>query len=407
MTSLVARHYRSGTAVRIHCDGDRIAAVDPLEMPADELQSLPFVAPGLFDIQVNGYHGLWFCSAALTVAETIRIVEALVQCGIARCFPTLITCSFDAMLHGLQTICQAAEESLLVRDVVRGFHLEGPYISPEDGPRGAHPRQHVRPADFDEFQRWQQAAHGSIRLVTIAPEAHGSLEFIRRAVQSGVRVSLGHTGAAGPLITAAVDAGATLSTHLGNGCASLLPRHDNVLWPQLADDRLTASVIADGWHLPQPVLQSFLKCKTLERLLLTCDVSGFGGCPPGVYDSGNVQVEVLDDGRIVVAGQRQYLAGSGATTGDCVAQLIDTCGLPLADAWDLAAEKPAALFAEPLCRLHAGQQATLTVFHLPEQPAADRAAGAGPGNGPQPIRHTFQPVATLVRGRLAGGQLPQ
>lgn len=389
MTQLIARDYRDGKPIRITIEGSHIAEVESAEGAADELSDLPFVAPGLFDIQVNGYLGKWFCSGDLTPESVQQIIQSLVDRGIARCFPTLITCSFDAMIRGVTAIRSACEQSSLVRSVVRGIHLEGPYISPEDGPRGAHPLRHVRPARFEEFQMWQDASDGLVRLVTVAPEVEGGMKFIREAAASGVVVSIGHTAASPDEIHQAADAGATMTTHFGNGCAASVNRHANIFWPQLVEDRLIASVIADGWHVPAALLECAVRCKTLRRLVLTCDVSGFGGCAPGRYDSGDVAVEVLDDGRIVVAGQRQFLAGSGATTGDCVVQMMRACRLSLQETWDLASVNPAELFSEPLCLLRSGVEATLTIFRMPQQPSSATSETVA----------TFAPVATFVKGR--------
>ena len=237
----------------------------------------------------------------------------------------------------------------------------------EDGPRGAHPLQHVRDADIGEFDRLQAAAGGRIRLLTLAAESPGAPELIRHCRDQGVIVALGHMAANTDQIAAAVEAGAQLSTHLGNGAHGQLRRHPNYLWDQLAEDRLTASIIADGWHLPPAVLKSFLRCKTPDRMLLTCDVSGFGGCAPGVYAEGDVGVEVLADGRIVVAGQRQFLAGSGATTGDCVVHMAAATELTLAETVHLATTAPARLFNERLPQLQEGDLATFTLFETPPE----------------------------------------
>ena len=132
---------------------------------------------------------------------------------------------------------------------IAGLHIEGPHISPEDGPRGAHPQHCVRPPDVDEFHRWQEASNGSVKLVTVSPEWPESPGYIEAVVREGVVVAIGHTKATTDQIRDAVNAGATLSTHLGNGAHSMLPRHPNYLWDQLAEDRLAASFIADGIHL--------------------------------------------------------------------------------------------------------------------------------------------------------------
>lgn len=364
MSTFNARRYDTGAAVQISIREHRVASILPIDLPTADCEALPFVGPGLFDLQVNGAKGIWFSSETLTVDDVEQVIQTYLQQGMTRCLPTLITNSFEAIAHGLQTIRAACACSDLVRRVVVGCHVEGPYISPEDGPRGAHPVAHVRPADISELGRWQQAAGGLIRLITLAPETPNAVEFIRFAVQSGIVVAIGHTAASPAQIRDAIDAGATLGTHLGNGCAGMMPRHDNVFWPQLADDRLTCSVIADGWHVPESMLHCIVRCKSLDRIVLTSDVSGFGGCAPGRYTIGDVSVDVLEDGRIVVAGQTQYLAGSGATTGDCVAHLMNVCGLSLAEAWPLASVRPAELLRYSRNQLQEGAPACLTTFRL-------------------------------------------
>src|SRR5439155_6971425 len=162
--------------------------------------------------------------------------------GIAGLCPTLVTNARPALLHGFATLARACDRDAALARALPAFHLEGPYISAEDGPRGAHPRAHVRPPDWDEFRRWQDASGNRIRLVTLAPELDGALRFIEMLVASGVVVSLGHTAASAGCIRDAIKAGARLSTHLGNGCHAMLPRHDSYLWEQLAEDGLWASV---------------------------------------------------------------------------------------------------------------------------------------------------------------------
>ena len=382
--NLQARHYATGKAIEIKIEGSRIAAITDVDCSPDVMAELPFVSPGLFDIQVNGYNGVWFSSPTLTVRQVVDTCQSLVNAGIAKFFPTLITASFDALAHGFATLQQAAAESKLVSMCVVGYHLEGPFISAEDGPRGAHPLQHVREANYEEFQRLQEFADDRIRLVTLAAESNNAVDFIRRCRQDNVVVALGHTAASTMQILAAVDAGAELSTHFGNGAHGVLPRHPNYLWDQLSEDRLWASVIADGWHLPASVLKCVLKCKAVERTILTCDVSGFAGCPPGTYAEGDIGVEVLQDGRLVVAGQRQFLAGSGVTTGDCIVHMMNSCGISQKEAVEMATRNPSSLVGEPDSAIATGQIATLSLFHTPD----DSIHG----------RRTFFPIATYVQG---------
>jgi N-acetylglucosamine-6-phosphate deacetylase len=383
--SIVARRVDTGKAVRVTTSGRTIAAVEPVRVP--DAGELPFVAPGLFDIQVNGWGGTWFSQANLTPADVARVVRPFLPRGVTRLFPTLITNSFESLKAGFEAIAAACDGDRLVADMVAGCHLEGPYISAEDGPRGAHPREHVRPADWEEFEALQRASGGRIRLVTLAPEVPGAIEFVRRAVAAGVVVAIGHTAAEPGQIAAAAEAGATLSTHLGNGAHGMLRRHPNYLWEQLADDRLAASLICDGHHLPASVVKTILRTKPAGRVILTCDASGYAGCPPGVYHGESGDVEVLEDGRIVVAGQRQFLAGSGAATEECVASVMRLAGVPLAEAVRMATESPEGVTGAERVRLDVGSRADLFVFHVEPGPR-------------------LKVVATVVAGEVRFGALP-
>jgi len=242
-----------------------------------------------------------------------------------------------------------------------GLHLEGPYISAEDGPRGAHPLRHVRPPAWDEFRRFQDAAGGRIRLITLAPEHDGALPFIEKLTASGVVVALGHTAASSACIRAAIAAGARLATHLGNGCHALLPRHDNYLWEQLAADQLWASVISDGHHLPPALLRCILRVKTPARTILTCDASSLAGLPPGRYREWDQELEVLPTGRIVVPGT-PFLAGSGVFTDACLGHLLALGEVSLTEALDMAAARPRQLLGLEARPLQVGAAADLVLF---------------------------------------------
>lgn len=380
------RHYSTGKPIRVHIEGTRISGVESL---AEDSSELPWLAPGLLDIQVNGYGGIWFSRTDLTVEHVVSVCEALTARGISQFLPTLITASEQTLTAAFRTLEDARRSSDLVCDCVVGYHLEGPWISREDGPRGAHPLQHVRPASVEEFERLQCAAGGRIRLLTLAADCPGAVAMIRHCERTGVKTSIGHTAGTSAQLDAVASAGATLSTHLGNGAHGSLPRHPNYLWDQLADDRLWASVIADGFHLPPAVLKCVLKCKGPGKTILTCDVSGFAGCPPGTYREENVKAEVLPDGRLVVAGQRQFLAGSGATTGDCLVHMMDACGITLPQAVQMTSDNPARFLNISPNELKTGKPATLCAFHIDVTDAPKRTA--------------FRPVATYTNGRVFAG----
>lgn len=360
MGQLLARRYDTGEPVRVCWEGDRISAVEPVQ--PNGVSELPYVGPGLFDLQINGHAGTWFSDAALTVDAALGALEAHFCYGITRLCPTLITNSREALESGFRALSAACERAEWAARMACGFHLEGPYLSAEDGPRGAHPREHVRDCDWSEFEALQRAAGGRIRLITLAPESGGAVEFIRRATASGVRVAIGHTAANAEQIAAAVEAGATLSTHLGNGAHLMLRRHPNYIWEQLGEPRLAASVISDGHHLPASVVRTIVRTKGLRQTIITCDSSGLAGCSPGTYRYGDAEFEVLANGSIVVAGQRQLLAGSSQLTDVCVSNMMRMTGVSLGEAWEMAARNPARLLGYEIGRLARGGRADLTVF---------------------------------------------
>jgi len=290
--------------------------------------------PGLLDLQVNGFAGVDFGDPATTPSDVARAIDALLRTGVTRFLPTLITSSLETFARCATTLLKTGHPALA------GIHMEGPYISPEDGPRGAHPRAHVRAADPDDFERRQAAADGKIRLVTLAPEAPGTLALVERLVASGVRVAIGHTAAGGQQIQAAISAGATLSTHLGNGCAAMLPRHPNLIWEQLGEDRLLASFIVDGHHLPPATVRSMVRAKTPGRTILVTDAMAAAGMPPGVYTIGGQKVELDASGRVAAPGASN-LAGSALTLPAAIGNTVRFTGLPLEDVVEMASRRPA------------------------------------------------------------------
>jgi N-acetylglucosamine-6-phosphate deacetylase len=355
-----ARHYITGDPVEIMIDAGRITSVTaPTAVPAKV--TADWIAPSFFDIQVNGAHGISFNSDRLTGDEVRRVADTCrAHCTGGFC-PTLITASTDALAHGFATLARLCDSDPELAGMIPAFHLEGPYIAAEDGPRGAHPKQHVRPPDWDEFRRWQDAAAGRIRIVTLAPELPGALAFIEGLTASGVVVSIGHTAATPEQVRDAIKAGARLSTHLGNGAHAVLPRHPNYIWEQLAADELWASVIADGHHLPPAVLRSVLRVKTPARTVLISDAGSLAGLPPGRYDCWGQEFEVHPAGKIVVPGTG-FLAGAAVFLDSCVGHVLD---LGLADVRDvvaMAAERPRELLGLAVPRIEPGEPADLVCF---------------------------------------------
>jgi N-acetylglucosamine-6-phosphate deacetylase len=333
------RHYLEGQVKDFILKKGVIAGItDPLHLEFIGNGNY-WIAPGLIDIQVNGYRGVDFCSTNINIEEIRWVANALTAAGVTGFCPTLTTNSREVMLAGVRSIVSAIKNYPRLIPQIICIHLEGPYISSEDGPRGAHPREYVRNPDWDEFQLFQDAADGMIGMITIAPELFGAMDFITKATKAGVIVALGHHAANNEQIKRAVMAGAILSTHLGNGAHSQLPRHPNYLWEQLAEDGLMASMIVDGFHLPPSVVKSFFRVKGPDRLILVSDLVSTAGLSPGKYDLMGNSVNVQKDGSIRLA-RTPYLAGSALKLCDAIHNVIEYAGATLAEAIQMASLNP-------------------------------------------------------------------
>jgi N-acetylglucosamine-6-phosphate deacetylase len=328
------------------------------------------VAPGLIDIQINGYDGVDFNDPATNTEQIVAAARKLWRTGVTAFCPTIITESFDHISKCISNVVRAADESPEFARAMIGIHVEGPFISPEDGPRGAHPKQHTRPPSWDEFQRWQDAASGRIRIVTLSPEWPGvpnTLDFIERAASSGVIVAIGHTAATPSQIADAARAGARLSTHLGNGSHAKIDRHPNYIWEQLANDALWASFIIDGHHLPPSVVKCFLRSKGVARSILITDAIAAAGLPAGRRRLGNVEVEVTPARRVNLPGT-PYLAGSVLEMHEAVAKTVQYSDATLDDALRMASANPADLLGigAEFGSIEIGRRADLILFRWDE-----------------------------------------
>jgi N-acetylglucosamine-6-phosphate deacetylase len=355
----------SGTPANVTFDG-HISAVEPAASGGDV-----YLAPGWIDLQVNGFLGVDYNDPHCTREQIARSIRGLFATGVTRFYPTVITGSPEDMLGALRNL-NCAKDTLPEGVAIDGFHVEGPHISPDDGPRGAHPRRWVRPPDLDEFQRWQEATDNRIRLVTLAPEWPQAAAYIEAITAEGVVASIGHTNATAQNIADAVSAGASLSTHLGNGAHAVMRRHPNYIWEQLAQDRLMADFIVDGIHLGQSFLKVALRAKTVDRSVLVTDAAAPAGCPPGRYRLGEQPVELTADNRVMLVGQER-LAGSALQMHRGVENLIRIGGISLADAVRMATTNAARAGRVP-----------------------GRAAGLVPGERADLIEYTFNPETASI-----------
>ena len=364
MDRIVGRPVSGLPAIAITVEEGVISSVEALPVEGDDLAArtaLPYVAPAFVDIQVNGYQGHDYCAPDLQVGTVAAVIGALAESGTTRHLPTIVTNPPDLICRNLRTIADAIDSSAAVEAAIPGVHIEGPYISAEEGPRGAHDPRYVRDPDLHEYREWQDAAGGRVRMITLAPEKPGALPFIERLRADGVIAAIGHTAASPEQIRDAVSAGATFSTHIGNGSHAMLPRFHNYLWEQLAADELSAGLIADGYHLPPAVMKSIVRTKGLDRLVLVSDVAVLGGSSPGLYKWGGIDVQVFPDGHLGLAGT-EFFAGAGHLLDRGVAQLISATGVSLEDAVMLCTVNPSRFLGGPIPAIEEGARADLVLF---------------------------------------------
>ena len=334
-----------------------------------------FIAPGLIDIQINGYLSVSFSlegagdteasGGKLSVDDVKKVTEGLWKEGVTTYFPTLTTNSQELLVRNFSVITEAMKDPSSMGSIA-GFHLEGPYISDVDGYRGAHPREFVRKPEWKEFLELFRAAGERILLVTIAPEVPGAFEFIRECRKLGIVVSLGHHNGSAAVIKEAIDNGAGLATHLANGCASMVHRHFNPLWPQLADDRLMISIICDGFHLIPEEIQVFYKVKGSDNIIITSDVTSYAGLPAGEYKikSGETIVKTAD-GNLRFSAQDGGLYGSASPLSKGVGHIMKVTGCSLAKAIQMTTSNPARLHnLSDRGSLEPGKRADLILFSL-------------------------------------------
>jgi len=305
-----------------------------------------FTGPGLVDLQVNGYAGFDFNSDpdAWTPEAWHEVRTRMMARGVVAAFPTLITNAPEIMVRQAAAYASLTKTDAELAAFFPRLHVEGPFISPETGPRGAHPLEYcLLPENApDLMQGLHEAAEGRIGIVTLAPELPGAIPLIERLVACGILVAFGHTSASAAELEAGTAAGARMATHLGNGSHAVLPRHENYIQVQLADDRLHASFIADGHHLPRYTLKNFIRAKGVERSILVTDAIAAAGMGPGTYQLANMTIEVSESLRATKAGH-DGLAGAAITLDRCILNTARHAAVPFEEAWAMASSRPAAL----------------------------------------------------------------
>ncbi len=357
-------HYYTGKPVQVVTDNGIISDVRSVDKITGDTDV--YIAPGFFDHQVNGFAGVSFIFGAgeLSPDGIIKATRELWKKGVTTYLPTLTTHSQDLLVNNFSVLGKTIDDKELLGSIP-GFHLEGPYINPEDGYRGAHPRRYVRLPDWDEFMEMYKASGENIIQVTVAPEMEGALDFISRCGRHNILVALGHHNAPADIVAAAIDRGARIATHLGNGAANMVNRHRNPFWPQLADDRYMISIICDGFHLLPEEIATFYKVKGTNNTIITSDVTHYAALKPGEYvtETGET-IELTEEGMLRYPAQN-VLYGSASPITKGVGHIMEVTGCTLADAVQMASTNPARLFGlDDRGTLTPGKRADIILFKL-------------------------------------------
>jgi N-acetylglucosamine-6-phosphate deacetylase len=357
--------YLDNRPVRIEIEDGKIKSVVSIQR-LSEPGSTIYVSPGLIDNQVNGFMGVSFVDTRdeLTREGISLVTTSLWEKGVTSYFPTLTTNDRRIYLKNLALLATAKEDPALLGSIP-GFHLEGPYISPVDGFRGAHPLIHVRKPDWEEFMELYEASGENILQISLAPEVEGAMDFIRNCSDIKSVVGLAHHNGTTEEITGAIDLGARLAIHLGNGLANTINRHRNPLWAQLADDRMSIGMICDGIHLLPEQIRVFYRAKGPGRIIMTSDVSALGGMPVGKYlnDIGDT-LEITPEGAIIYPAQ-QVLAGSAQDLSTGVGHVMEVTGCPLSEAIQMASTNAARLYGlDDRGELKPGMRADIILFTM-------------------------------------------
>ncbi len=358
-------HYATGKPVQIKIENGKITEIKSIQKLKDENSKI-YIAPGFFDNQVNGFAGVSFAfgESDLTKEGIEKATAELWKKGVTTYLPTLTTNSQEVLVRNFVILANSVSDEKL-RGSIPGFHLEGPYINPEDGYRGAHPKQFVRLPNWNDFMEMYKAANGKILQVTIAPELEGAQDFIKKCSEKGIVVAVGHHNASKEQLDLAVKNGAKTSTHLGNGCANMINRHVNPLWPQLANDDLMISIICDGFHLLPEEIKVFYKTKGVDKTIITSDVTSYAALEPGKYKTETGEtIELTKEGKLYYPAQN-VLYGSASPITKGIGHVMEVTGCSLKDAIQMSSTNPANLYKlDDRGVLEVGKRADFVLFTL-------------------------------------------
>jgi N-acetylglucosamine-6-phosphate deacetylase len=336
--------YLDHSPVRIEIKEKKIKCITRIDKLSSKNLSV-FIAPGLIDNQVNGFAGVsfGFGGGDLTLEDVRKATRYLWKYGVTTYLPTLTTNDSEIFVKNLEILKKAKEDVALLGSIP-GFHLEGPYISPVDGYRGAHPLKFVRKPDWNEFMQFHDASGGNILQVTLAPEVEGAMGFITNCRETNIVVAIGHHNASMWHVTEAIDRGAQIATHLGNGCANNINRHVNPLWSQLSDDRLSVTIICDGFHLLPEQIRVFYKVKGPMKTIITSDVTSYALLPPGNYHNSEGETIELTREGMLRNEEHNYLYGSASPISKGIGHIMKVTGCSLGEAIQMGSTNPATIY---------------------------------------------------------------
>lgn len=357
--------YVDGKPISVIVKDGKILSIQNIDKLKDE-GSTVYIAPGLVDNQVNGFNGVSFSFGGgdLTLEGVKKATQGLWERGVTTYLPTLTTNDFEVLLKNFLILAEAKNDDAFLGSIP-GFHLEGPYISPIDGYRGAHPQKYVRKPDWGQFMKLYKASGNNILTITVAPELDGAMDFIRKCDDLGIVVALGHHNGNSQQINEAVINGAKTCTHLGNGCANSINRHNNPLWPQLSNDDLMISIICDGFHLSPEEIRVFTKAKGIDKTIITSDVTKYANLKPGIFKNKiGDDIELTKEGIVQYPAQK-VLAGSASAINRGVVHVMNVTDCTLQDAIQMASSNPAELYGlTDRGEIKEGKRADLILFTL-------------------------------------------
>jgi N-acetylglucosamine-6-phosphate deacetylase len=354
--------------MRISWDAAQITSLQPASSTAEA--ALPWLAPALVDLQVNGFAGVDFQQNDLDATALLEATRSLQQAGCGRFFLTLITDDWQQLLHRLQQLHTLRHSLPELAAAIAGWHIEGPFLSTEPGYCGAHDPAYMPDPTTAHIRELRAAAGADPLLLTIAPERDGAIPAIQLAVELGCRVSLGHTNASTELLELAGRAGASGFTHLGNACPQLLDRHDNILWRALDLPKLRVSLIPDAIHVAPSLFRLIHRAHDPARIHYVSDATAAAAAPPGRYTIGPIQIQVGPDQVVRHPGKTNF-AGSALRPIDGVFRAAHMLGKSWREVWDAFSVNPAH-FVGLEAALLPGAPADFCLLELNEAASAPR-----------------------------------